>query len=178
MKTFYKYLFLISISAFIVSCGSVADIPVVKSEPVETKSKAIIKNTIKNQIEVNTYSSKLKVGLKVNGKKHNLKGTLRIQKGEKIWVSLRKTGFEFSRILFTPDSLFMVNYIDKVQWRYNYTTLNKRLSSTDLSYSKLESLLMNKFFFSGNKPVSSRTLKKTSLQMQGNQNMIDRKSVV
>ncbi len=176
MNNIYKALIITTLSCLIVSCSSTKKLPIVVSEPIPTKSRAIVKNTIKNEVGLSTYTSKLKVTLKTEDLKKKLKGTLRIQKDKVIWLSLRKTGIEFSRIMFTPDSVFMINYIDKTYLKYDYKKLNKKLSSSMLNYHNIESLLLNKFFFQNNVKLSNKLFERESLQVSGNKNVVEVKS--
>src|ERR1700733_14953394 len=75
-------------------------------KPVVSSKLAEIK---KNQADFTTFSGRAKTKLDINGNSNNVTLNIRIQKGQKIWVSITAiAGIEVARALITPDSLLVI----------------------------------------------------------------------
>ncbi|MDB5142988.1 MAG: hypothetical protein JWQ66_1701 [Mucilaginibacter sp.] len=96
----------------------------------------------KNQTNFTTFSGKAKTKLDINGSSNDVTLNIRIQKGQKIWVSITAiAGIEVARALITPDSLLVINKLQglylKKPFSYIYT-----YTSRQVDYSSLEALLV------------------------------------
>jgi hypothetical protein len=96
----------------------------------------------KSQTDFTTFSGKARTSLDINGNSNDVTLNIRIQKGQKIWVSVTAiAGIEVARALITPDSLLVINklqglYLKKpFSYVYAYT-------SNQIDYSSLEALLV------------------------------------
>jgi hypothetical protein len=96
----------------------------------------------KSQADFITFSGKARTSLDINGNSNDVTLNIRIQKGQKIWVSVTAiAGIEVARALITPDSLLVINklqglYLKKpFSYVYAYT-------SNQIDYSSLEALLV------------------------------------
>lgn len=94
------------------------------------------------QTDFNTFSGKAKTRLDINGSSNDVTLNIRIQKGQKIWVSVTAiAGIEVARALITPDSLEVINKLQSLYMRkpfsfiYGYTT-------RQVDYTSLEALLI------------------------------------
>ena len=100
-------------------------------------------NTIrKSQADFTTFSGKARTRLDINGSSNDVTLNIRIQKGQKIWVSVTAiAGIEVARALITPDSLLVINKLEglymKKPFRYIYAYTSKQID-----YSSLEALLV------------------------------------
>jgi len=76
----------------------------------------VIGNLNKNYIDFTTFSAKVKVDYRGgDGKGNDVTAFIRMQKDSVIWVSINAIlGIEAMRILITPDSVKMLNKLDKV----------------------------------------------------------------
>src|SRR5215217_2150819 len=70
----------------------------------------------KNRIDFETFSAKVKVDFEgSDGKKNDFNAFIRLRKDSVLWVSINALlGIEAFRILITPDSVKMLNKLDKV----------------------------------------------------------------
>jgi hypothetical protein len=76
----------------------------------------VTSNIDKNYIDFNTFSAKIKVDYRGgDGKSNDFNAFLRMKKDSVIWVSINAAlGFEAFRILITPDSVKVLNKLEKV----------------------------------------------------------------
>jgi hypothetical protein len=96
----------------------------------------------KSQADFTTFSGRAKTKLDINGSGNDVTLNIRIQKGQKIWVSITAiAGIEVARALITPDSLLVINKLQGLYMKkpfsyiYNYT-------SREVDYSSIEALLV------------------------------------
>ena len=96
----------------------------------------------KSQADFTTFSGRAKTKLDINGSSNDVTLNIRIQKGQKIWVSVTAiAGIEVARALITPDSLLVINKLQglymKKPFSYIYT-----YTSREIDYSSIEALLV------------------------------------
>lgn len=108
-----------------------APAPSVPAMPVITPEKrALIDNLMPiwaNQISFNTFSGKAKMHYEGNGQKHEFTANFRIQKDQIIWVSVSAFLLPVARVYITPDSLQLVNYLNKEAFQMPIADANKLL---------------------------------------------------
>lgn len=76
----------------------------------------------------------------------SLKGSLRIKKDTLIWATLSPgLGIEGARFLCTPDSLFILDRLNKNVTRGTYAYFNAE-HKIDIDFSSIQSILTNQFF--------------------------------
>lgn len=117
---------------------------IVASKPSVIPDKSISKlDAIRSgQLNFNTFSGKAKTRLDINGSSNDVTLNIRIQKGQKIWVSVTAiAGIEVARALITPDSLLVINKLQGLYLRkpfeYIYSYASRRIN-----YDSLEALLV------------------------------------
>ena len=129
MKT-YSYLLMGLLCFGLFSCRSTKKIQsaiskkdtsqVVMVNDSKFDSAGFIKNVTthvdENYIDYNTFSAKVKVDYRGgDGKSYDFNAFLRMKKDSVIWVSINAAlGIEAFRILIKPDSVFVLNKLDKV----------------------------------------------------------------
>lgn len=110
-----------------------------------------------NQIDFRTFSAKVKVDFVGNdGKKNDVNANIRIAKDSVIWVSINALlGIEAFRVMITPDSVKLLNKLDKqVQLRsVNYL---QEVAKIPLSFWDLQDLLIGNPVFLDSNIVSYR----------------------
>lgn len=115
---------------------------------------------VMQQMEANRFTAEwvdARANMKVESPQMNVGGTayIRLQKDKKIWVSVKKFGFEAARALITPDSFYVID------------RLNNEFTAEPLSYVQekyklparfdllQEIILGNPIFFDRNLEVSN-----------------------
>lgn len=96
----------------------------------------------KNQFSASWLSMKASIDFSRNNKNTGFKANIILKKDSMIWVSITPLiGVEVARIVFSPDSVKMVNRIEKNYFIGTFTYINTLLN-TDLDYFTLQSLLL------------------------------------
>lgn len=100
-------------------------------------------NTIrKSQADFTTFSGKARTRLDINGNSNDVTLNIRIQKGQKIWVSVTAiAGIEVARALITPDSLLVINKLEGLYMKKPFSYIYA-YTSKQVNYSSLEALLV------------------------------------
>ena len=83
----------------------------------------------KNQFHYKTLSLKFNADVQNGEETNNFSGNIYIVKDSTIWVSVQKMGMEAFRILLTPDSVKMLDRINKVYIAGDYFVLSQMLKS-------------------------------------------------
>lgn len=124
----------------LVSAPKTADSTAIAKAPVISKDKL---NGIKSaQLDFKTFSGKAKAQLTINNSSNNVSLNIRINKGQKIWVSITAiAGIEVARALITPDSILVVNKLQGLYLRKPFSYIY-RYASEKLDYSSVEALLV------------------------------------
>lgn len=109
--------------------------------PVNKLKEENLRMLRSKDIPFNTLSMRGKATLDMNGNSNQVTMTVRIQKNEKIWVSLTAiAGIEVARALITPDSILVRNNIQAVGIRKPFSYLY-RFSTAQLNFNMLQSVL-------------------------------------
>ncbi len=158
-----KLLCFLCVIVFCIGCRSTKTIQTVISKKDSVKviadsssrrdSIAFIQTTydnIKNNtIDFNTFSARVKIDFEgSNGKKNDFTAVLRLKKDSALWVSINAIlGIEAFRILITPDSIKVLNKLDKfVQLRsVNYL---QEITRIPFTFQELQALIVgNPIYF-------------------------------
>ncbi|WP_345953545.1 DUF4292 domain-containing protein [Mucilaginibacter sp. PAMB04168] len=94
------------------------------------------------QTVFNTFSGRAKTKLTIDGKSNDVTLNIRIQHGKKIWVSITALlGIEVARAQITPDSVVVVNRLQRVYLKKPFSYINN-YASRQVNYQTVESLLV------------------------------------
>ncbi len=105
--------------------------------------KEVYGDIMDNRIDFNTFSAKVKVDfVGGDGKKSDFNAFLRMKKDSVIWVSINAAlGIEAFRIMITPDSVRVLNKIDKEIQVRSAAYLNE-VSGVPLSFYDVQNLIL------------------------------------
>ena len=130
-----------------------AQVVVVPSNDARADSLRFIRqayNTIqKNTINYKTFSAKVKVDFEgKDGKKNDFNAFIRLHKDSIMWISINAAlGIEAFRVLITPDSVKMLNKIDRVIQLRSLNYLQE-VAQIPLTFSELQDLIIgNPIYF-------------------------------
>ncbi|MBO9573844.1 MAG: DUF4292 domain-containing protein [Chitinophagaceae bacterium] len=157
------FLLFVAIAIAAMSCRSTKTIQtaISKKDSVKTKvdsssrrdSINFIQQTyagvMRNNIDFNTFSAKIKVDFEgADGKKNDFIAMLRLQKDSVLWVSINALlGIEAFRILITPDSVKVLNKLDKVVQLRSMNYLQD-ITKIPFTFKELQDLVMgNPIYF-------------------------------
>ena len=121
-----KILFLFALVALLTGCSTLRnDQPYRPNEPLAVTAK------ISADLEANTLNQ-------------SLGGTLRLQRDRQVQLSLSKYGIEGARIIFTPDSVIVLDRINKRYLKDTYVALNSMLTEMPaLNFDKVQRFFWN-----------------------------------
>lgn len=88
-------------------------------------------------------ASKLSVKANLNGKQQNFNANMKWKKNEQIWLSFSILGFEGVRISITPDSLKIIDRLNKQFYVEPFSYLNEK-AGMDITFGELENILLGK----------------------------------
>lgn len=110
----------------------------------------------KNKIDFKTFSSKAKVQYQDrNGKQPDFNAFIRLQKDSALWVSISSTflGIEAFRIYITPDTLILLNKLDKTV-EYHPFSYVETIVHIPLNFSVLQNIIIGNPVYVGDSIVS------------------------
>jgi len=145
-KSFIKAMVMLSLVSVAMACKSkkavVATTPEVKAAPVASdKKEANIKLLRSKNINFNTLSMKGKANLKVPGNENTVTVNVRIQRDQKIWMSITALlGIEVARAVITPDSIMVLNKLQNTYVRQPFSYIY-RYTSKQVSFKMLQDVL-------------------------------------
>jgi hypothetical protein len=123
-------------------------------------SAGFIKNVVTrldlNYIDYNTFSAKIKVAYRGgDGKDYDFNAFLRMKKDSVIWVSINAAlGIEAFRIMITPDSVKVLNKLDKVS-QFRSLSYLQEITQLPIDFHTLQEIIIgNPVFFDRNNIVS------------------------
>ena len=103
----------------------------------------------KNRIDFESFSGKVKVDFEgSDGKKNDFNAFIRLRKDSVLWVSVNALlGIEAFRVLITPDSVKVLNKLDKVVQLRSVSYL-KEITKLPLTFKELQDLIVgNPIYF-------------------------------
>ncbi len=112
----------------------------------------------KNKINFQTFSSKAKIQYEDhNGKQPDFNAFIRLQKDSVLWVSISSTflGIEAFRILITPDTLIILNKLDKTV-EYHPFSYIESFAKIPLDFKLLQNIIIGNPVYVGDSIVSYR----------------------
>ncbi len=126
---------------------------------VVSKKAENLKMLSEKDLAYNTLSIKAKASLDINGNSNNVTMNIRMQKDEKIWVSITAiAGIEVARALITPDSIKVKNSLQGVYLKKPFGYVH-RFTNKQVNFALLQSI------FSGN-TIKDFMVQDSELQQQ------------
>jgi hypothetical protein len=110
----------------------------------------------KNRIDFKTFSAKAKVDYEDhNGKQPDFNAFIRLKKDSILWISINATflGIEAFRILITPESIVIINKLDKAVETHPFSFIES-VAHIPLSFSTLQDLIIGNPVFLGDSIVT------------------------
>jgi hypothetical protein len=116
----------------------IAELPKAVVQPYGKSPLAQVSNA---DFYFETYTTKAKTNLKLDGKEYDVMLNIRIRRNDSIWVSASTLGFEVGRLLITKDT---IQILDRIQARYIKKPFNyiNQYTNSVVDYPMIESLLV------------------------------------
>jgi hypothetical protein len=123
-----------------------------------TRAEEALSALYKNEIDFQTFSAKAKVQYQDhNGKQPDFNTFIRLKKDSVLWVSISATflGIEAFRLYITPDTLIMLNKLDKTVEYHPFSYL-ENFAQIPMNFSLLQNILVGNPVYIGDSVVSYR----------------------
>lgn len=163
------FLFLLFAATILVACRSTKSIQhamakrdsaqVIVPPPIEDRKHdsllfmhEVYAGVESKRISFNTFTAKVKVSFQgSNGKKNDFNAFIRLQKDSVFWVSVNALlGIEAFRVMITPDSVKVLNKLDKVVQLRSVSYL-KDIIKLPFTFKELQDLVIgNPIYFNNN----------------------------
>lgn len=128
-------------------------VPVVDSRTDSMRFIRQVLDTVqKNRIDFKSFSAKIKVNFEGgDGKKNDFNAFIAIKKDSMLWISINAVfGLEAFRVLITPDSVKVLNKLDRVAQLRSVEYLQE-VAKIPLTFKELQDLLVgNPIFLDSN----------------------------
>ncbi|MNX60507.1 hypothetical protein D3C86_914130 [compost metagenome] len=138
-----KYIVLVLLSVFVISCKSKAVAVQNTDKPAGTpkEDKKAIAKHYDNKLDFKTLNIRASAKYEDEKQSQNVTADIKIEKDKQILVSVRFLGITMAKALITQTT---VSYYEKIKGTYyegDFTSLSKWLG-TELDYSKVQNLLV------------------------------------
>ncbi|RYE25329.1 MAG: DUF4292 domain-containing protein [Sphingobacteriales bacterium] len=102
-----------------------------------------IKPLLKNQIQFSTFSGKAKMHYQAQGQKNEFTANFRIKKDQVIWVAVQALGglVNVARVYVRPDSVFLINYLERDAYKMPIADINKLLP-VPVDFATMQNLIV------------------------------------
>jgi hypothetical protein len=139
---------------------AIVKMPVKSSDSSFNKIPAVevLDRLYKNKIDFKTFSTKAKIQYEDhNGKQPDFNAFIRLQKDSVLWVSISATflGIEAFRVYITPDTLIILNKLDKTVESHPFKYVES-IAHIPLNFSILQDILIGNPVYVGDSIVSYR----------------------
>lgn len=157
MKYFIGFLLSVMVITAATSCRSTKKIStaITKKDTVQVISVTdpradslryiheVYQRIMQNRIDFNTFSAKVKVDFEgSDGKKSDFNAFIRLKKDSVMWISIiAALGIEGFRVLITPDSVKVINKLDKIVQLRSVEYL-REVSRIPLTFAELQDLII------------------------------------
>lgn len=142
-----KYVFLLGISFVFLFSGCSTSRKLAKPESIRKKpAPQLLFSYLDNQLLApEGLSTKLKIGYKDRNQSVGFTANVKFRKDSLIWISFKKLGIEAFRAQITPDSIYLINRLEKTYGIYPLHYLNEQYN-LPADFKKIESLLFGGIF--------------------------------
>ncbi|MFO7868198.1 MAG: DUF4292 domain-containing protein [Bacteroidales bacterium] len=142
MSTIIRGIFLsVLIAVVCISCSSTKQF-IQRKTYNESDFTKITDTLTQNYKKINTFYGRFSGTIKLPDNEIESKGTIRIQKDSIIWISLKPFLIEVARCAFTPDSVFIINKLEKSYYAGNYSYIQDFLG-IPIDYTTIQSIILN-----------------------------------
>lgn len=127
-----------------------------------------LKPLLQNQIAFSTFSGKAKMHYQAQGQKNEFTANFRIKKDEIIWVAVQALGglVNVARVYVRPDSVFVINYLEREVYKMPITDINKLLP-VPVDFATMQNLIIGNVIDKDGTPTDATDFGGTmSIQLQ------------
>jgi len=141
-----RIIIIICILGFFTSCKNTKRVSGSNGTPKELSKSSAIEGFQDHVVDFQTFEGKAKMKFEDDEKNLSFKATIRIQKDEKIWVSAGMLGFEGVRALITPDSVKVINRLEKTYYAEPIEYISE-ITSLPVDFMGLQNAIIGNWLF-------------------------------
>ncbi len=108
---------------------------------------------MENQIDFEWFYSKANIRFKDARLNQSFSSTIKIRKDSLIWLNVKKLGLEAGRALITPDSIFVINRLERTVYKRDFSYLEKFNLEGD--FQTLQQLLIGNALFINQESITT-----------------------
>lgn len=156
-KMFKRLFYFLCLLLLLASCKTSRQVTA-ESTANAASSQKYLESVLLNAPSFNTFSSKVRLNVDLDGKNMVVSGSLKMKKNDAIQISIAPIlGIEVARIEITPEYILA---IDRMNKRYVQApvSLLKSMGNTDLDFYALQALFYNELFLPGMQTVTTKEL--------------------
>ena len=121
-------------------------------------AKFLTEKMVDQQVAVDWLSTKAKITYVDANEAVKLTANIRMRKDSLIWINFKKLSVEAARVLITPDSIFIIDRLNKEYTIQSYETFN-RFSGLPSNFEAIQSMLLgNPVLFAGDLTAGADSL--------------------
>ncbi|QTV06602.1 DUF4292 domain-containing protein [Faecalibacter bovis] len=138
--------------------------------PLVSESTKIINQTLAKKSNFDHLTIQAKVVADLEEISGDVKATIYVNNGSKIWVNATKFGFTGARALITPDGFSAYEKVGGTYYEGDFSLANKLLKVDFIDYQKLQNLMLGKVFVDLNPTEYTATLDQNQYIVAYNKN--------
>ena len=121
---------------------------------VKERSAAFVLSTVKKgRLEADHLNAKAKVKFDNGTTRISFNANIRIKRDSMIWMNASVLGYEAARLLFRPDSIFVINRLEKSFIKGKYESLDS-MFDVPVSFAQLQDLLYGNALIDEKEPTN------------------------
>ncbi|MBS7334157.1 MAG: DUF4292 domain-containing protein [Weeksellaceae bacterium] len=140
--------------------------------PLVSESTKIINQTLAKKSNFDHLTIQAKVVADLEEISGDVKATIYVNNGSKIWVNATKFGFTGARALITPDGFSAYEKVGGTYYEGDFSLANKLLKVDFIDYQKLQNLMLGKVFVDLNPTEYTATLDQNQYIVAYNKNSL------
>ncbi len=158
----------------VATAGGVVDSLLIPFPALNEEKKALVGILLplkEKKIHFHTFTGKAKMFFQGGGEKHEFTAGIRMQKDSVIWVSVSALGglVQVARAMITPDSIHLINYLQREVTMLPASEASKLLPA-DINFETLQNLIIGNLVSSNGIPTDATDFGGTwSLQLEDRQ---------
>lgn len=167
MRMQNKILFALCLCVWLLSgCKSTKKVGTVEVGSMKSQTE-LLESIEKNSFQFNTLSARLNVDLDIPGQKMSSRVDLKMVKDSAFQLSVQPfLGIEVFRIQLTPDSIVVLDRLNKRYMAENYENLRGQ-TPLEFNFYNLQALFINHLFLPGQKGVTKKHFNRFKLSEEG-----------
>jgi len=142
----FKFIYIISVSFLLISCGGSKVISESNKANGSLSSKSIIITHLAASPEFSTLAGRMQVVYENEDELKSLTVSLRMEKNKKIWIKASILGITLAKVLITPESVRFYETITNTYFDGDFSLLSNWLG-TEIDFQKAQAILLGQSIF-------------------------------